>query len=141
MPHDKNGKEIKAGDTVLVEMKVKSVTPGADTCNVELETAPREGKNPLVILTDADVCELKAEEVPGPTLENVMTKLEVLQEMVEEIITFTPPAKTSAAPPPPSSRPPNEGSSPSSFKQSGKPVEPLKKEYKPILRTDPPKSK
>jgi hypothetical protein len=38
MSHDKNGTPIKAGDLVVVECKVVSVTPDQDFCNLTLES-------------------------------------------------------------------------------------------------------
>lgn len=38
MPHDKNGKLLKAGDAVLVPCVVKEVHAGEEYCNVQLET-------------------------------------------------------------------------------------------------------
>jgi len=38
MPHTKTGEEIKVGDRVIVEFKVKSLTLDENYCNVTLET-------------------------------------------------------------------------------------------------------
>lgn len=38
MPHDQNGKLIKAGDRVSVPCTIKSVDAGPDYCNVSVET-------------------------------------------------------------------------------------------------------
>ena len=38
MPHDKNGNVLKEGDRVDVPCIVKSITPGDEYCNVNLET-------------------------------------------------------------------------------------------------------
>jgi hypothetical protein len=39
MPHDRDGHELKVGDTVLVPCKVKAIHLTEDYCNVDLETA------------------------------------------------------------------------------------------------------
>jgi hypothetical protein len=39
MPHDMDGAELKAGDRVLVECVVKTLSTGEDYCNANLETA------------------------------------------------------------------------------------------------------
>ncbi|MGB7158549.1 MAG: hypothetical protein WBD40_10820 [Tepidisphaeraceae bacterium] len=36
--HDANGTELKVGDRVVIPGVVKSVSPGADYCNVQVET-------------------------------------------------------------------------------------------------------
>lgn len=38
MPHDAKGRELKAGDTILVPFKVKAVHQTEDACNLDLET-------------------------------------------------------------------------------------------------------
>ncbi len=37
MPHDRYGKELKVGDSVLVPCNVVSVSPGEEACNVTVE--------------------------------------------------------------------------------------------------------
>lgn len=39
MPHDRNGHELKVGDTVMVPCKVKAIHLTEDYCNVDLQTA------------------------------------------------------------------------------------------------------
>lgn len=36
--HDKNGNELKVGDTVMVPMTITSISPGEEYCNCTLET-------------------------------------------------------------------------------------------------------
>jgi hypothetical protein len=36
--HDKNGSELKLGDTVLIPARITQLSPGEDYCNVQLET-------------------------------------------------------------------------------------------------------
>lgn len=36
--HDKNGKELKVGDTVLLPAKITQLQPTEDFCNVQLES-------------------------------------------------------------------------------------------------------
>lgn len=36
--HDAKGRELKVGDTVIVPCRVVSVSPGAEFCNVSIET-------------------------------------------------------------------------------------------------------
>jgi hypothetical protein len=38
MPHDLNGDELKPGDRVLMEFRVKSVHATEELCNVDLES-------------------------------------------------------------------------------------------------------
>lgn len=38
MPHDRNGRELKAGDRVLVPCVVREVYSGEEFCNVTLDT-------------------------------------------------------------------------------------------------------
>lgn len=57
MPHDKNGKELKPGDKVSVEMTVTAVYPGADTCNVSLERRI-DGEQSLFLTCQAAQTEL-----------------------------------------------------------------------------------
>lgn len=38
MPHDVDGREIKAGDRVTIECVVREVQPGEDYCNATLDT-------------------------------------------------------------------------------------------------------
>lgn len=38
MPHDRRGKELKAGDRVTIEAIVETVQAGVDYCNVTLKT-------------------------------------------------------------------------------------------------------
>ncbi len=46
MPHDKNGRELKVGDIVLVPCKIKAIHMTEQYCNTDLETMlpgfPRE---------------------------------------------------------------------------------------------------
>jgi hypothetical protein len=55
MPHDKNGKQLEAGDLVTVEAKVTSVQPGEDYCNVTVETVepmfPGDNKSTITLNT------------------------------------------------------------------------------------------
>jgi hypothetical protein len=48
MPHDAKGKKLKAGDTVVLPCKIKSISEGETACNVCLEAigehAPGEYK-------------------------------------------------------------------------------------------------
>lgn len=41
MPHDKHGKVIEVGDEVVIRAKVKQVWPGAETCNLQVETTEK----------------------------------------------------------------------------------------------------
>lgn len=36
--HDKNGKELAIGDTVLIAAKITQLSPGDDYCNVSVQT-------------------------------------------------------------------------------------------------------
>lgn len=38
MPHDRNGKEIRVGDEVLLRAKVTQVWAGEDYCNITIES-------------------------------------------------------------------------------------------------------
>jgi hypothetical protein len=38
MPHDKNGKLLKAGDEVIVRCEVKTIHAGEEFCNLQVET-------------------------------------------------------------------------------------------------------
>lgn len=53
MPHDKNGTELKVGDTVQVAAKVLSIQPTEDYCNLSLETVepmyPGDTKSSLTL--------------------------------------------------------------------------------------------
>ncbi len=53
MPHDKNGQELKVGDTVNIEATVTDVQLGEEFCNVNLETVepmfPGEHKTLIVL--------------------------------------------------------------------------------------------
>jgi hypothetical protein len=64
MPHDKNGKEVKVGDKVLVEMTVEAVYPGADTCNVSLGRRT-EGEQQLSLTCQAAQTEIVAVAEPA----------------------------------------------------------------------------
>lgn len=44
MPHDKDNKQLKVGDEVIIRCRVKSLTEGEEYCNVTLETI--EGRRP-----------------------------------------------------------------------------------------------
>lgn len=41
MPHDKNGVLVEVGDEVLIRARVTAVWPGAETCNVQVETVEK----------------------------------------------------------------------------------------------------
>ena len=41
MPHDKNGQLLELGDEVLIRATVKQIWPGADTCNMQVETTEK----------------------------------------------------------------------------------------------------
>jgi acyl dehydratase len=53
VPHDKNGKEVKVGDTVTVTAKVLTVQPSEEYCNLGLETVepmhPSDTKTSLTL--------------------------------------------------------------------------------------------
>lgn len=55
MPHDKNGQELKVGDTVAVEAVVTAIFQTDDYCNVNLNTVepmfPGNDKTFLVLNT------------------------------------------------------------------------------------------
>lgn len=42
--HDRNGTPLKVGDIVTLELKIDSITPGADYCNVSAKST--EGRKP-----------------------------------------------------------------------------------------------
>ena len=141
MPHDKNGKEIKVGDTVTMEMQVGSITPGATSCNVTLiEKTARPGYSLRSILTDADICELDAVKVSGPSLADLMTKFEMLQAQIEDFVNFVPSTISSVPHPEPSKVLLGNPSLPIAPPVPSKPPQPAKP-YKAILRVDPPAPK
>lgn len=41
MPHDKNGQLIEVGDEVVIRCRVKQVWPGAETCNLQVESVEK----------------------------------------------------------------------------------------------------
>jgi hypothetical protein len=70
MPHDKNGKLLKVGDTVNVPCIVKSVSSGEEYCNVTLETVepmyPSDRKDSIT-LNAKQVEKVETPEAEGVT--------------------------------------------------------------------------
>lgn len=60
MPHDKNGKALKAGDEVIIRAVVDSVSQGENDCNVSLQVHSPAEYQPLVS-TNSKACELAAD--------------------------------------------------------------------------------
>lgn len=67
MPHDMNGRPIKAGDRVLVPCEVVSVSEGQQYCNAFLRTARVMAGNgsPISITVNAGQCILDEDPVPS----------------------------------------------------------------------------
>jgi hypothetical protein len=41
MPHDINGKLLEVGDVVMVPVKILTISPGTDYCNISVETVEK----------------------------------------------------------------------------------------------------
>ena len=53
MPHDRKGHELQAGDLIMIEAIVRSVSPGEEYCNLTLDTVepmyPADTKTCIVL--------------------------------------------------------------------------------------------
>jgi hypothetical protein len=61
VPHDKNNREIKVGDEVVVRCRVTAVCPGEEACNVTVEVIdePLGGAyKPLVTMNTKQMCKV-----------------------------------------------------------------------------------
>lgn len=58
MPHDKNGKLVEVGKTILIPCKVKSITMDENYCNLTVETI-----DPMPPYTDKQSITLNTKQV------------------------------------------------------------------------------
>lgn len=72
MPHDCFGNELKAGDRVYMEFRVKEVFPGQDACNVNLVAIDFKGRSEVYLPTISCNASLTTTvpEAPTPAAED-----------------------------------------------------------------------